>query len=191
MGTLTHTGALAELEARAGASDHDRAAWLAERAQGITATEIRDIMLATNRDRAIKELVKKKREGDSFAGNAYTEWGKEREPVIADWLAGFGVVAESRVFHAAGNSRHLASPDGISEDWNGDIVLDEVKTCGHALPAGSEALAAKGYEWQMQWCCHVIGAVGSWLTVELRHGRRGMDSRRGSGRGSTSLAMSR
>jgi len=162
--------ALADIEARAGASDADHEAWLAERAQGVTATDIAGIMIAPDRERAIRDLVKKKREGDSFNGNAYTEWGKEREPIIAKWLSGFGVTPESRVFHAAENSRHLASPDGISENWDGEIVLDEVKTCGHPLPKGSDALAAKGYEWQMLWQCHVLGAVGCWLTVELRHG---------------------
>lgn len=162
--------ALADLFSRAGASDQDREAWLAERRQGVTATELRDIMLAGNREQAIKDLVKKKREGDSFTGNAYTQWGNEREPIIARWLSGYGVAPESRVFHARTNSRHLMSPDGISEDWDGRIVLDEIKTCGHALPKGSDALAKKGYEWQMQWGCYVTDAIGSHLTVELRHG---------------------
>ena len=165
--------ALVDLESRAGASDKDRAAWLAERAGGVTATELAKIMIAPNRDVAIADLVKKKREGDPFTGNAFTEWGNEREPIIAAHLAGFGVAAESRVFHAAGNSRHLASPDGISVNFDGEIELDEIKTSGKALPKGSAALAEKGYEWQMQWCNHVTGAVGSHLNVELRLGRAG------------------
>ena len=49
MGTQT-MGVLDELEARAGASDQDREQWLAERRRGVTATELRDIMLASNRD---------------------------------------------------------------------------------------------------------------------------------------------
>ena len=83
MGTQT-MGVLDELEARAGASDQDREQWLAERRRGVTATELRDIMLASNRDVAIADLVKKKREGDRFTGNAYTDWGNDREPVIAE-----------------------------------------------------------------------------------------------------------
>lgn len=161
---------LMDIESRAGASDTDREAWLAERRNGITATELRDIMIAPDRDRAIRDLVKKKREGDSFTGNAYTQWGNDREPVIARWLAGYGVMPESRVFHARDNSRHLMSPDGISVDWDGRIVLDEIKTCSHPLPMGSEALAKKGYIWQMQWGCYVLDAIGCHLTVELRHG---------------------
>lgn len=165
--------ALADLESRAGASDKDREAWLAERAQGVTATELAKIMVAANREVAIADLVKKKREGDPFTGNAFTEWGTEREPVIAAELARFGVVPESRVFHAAQNSRHLASPDGVSVNFDGELELDEIKTSGKPLPKGSELLAAKGYEWQMQWCNYVTGAIGSHLNVELRHGAPG------------------
>lgn len=165
--------ALADLEARAGASDQDREEWLKQRRQGVTATELAKIMTASNRDVAIQDLVRQKRDGDSFTGNAYTEWGKEREPIIAADLAGYGVVPESRVFHAAGNSRHLASPDGLSVDFDGGLVLDEIKTSGEPLPKDSAALDAAGYEWQMQWCCYVIGATGCWLNVEQRLGKPG------------------
>ncbi len=164
---------LADLEARAGASDQDREAWLAERAQGVTATELAKIMLAGSREQAVRDLVKQKREGDSFTGNAYTEWGKEREPIIAADLAGHGVIPESRVVHAASDSRYLASPDGLSVDFDGQLVLDEIKTSGKPLPKGSAALVEKGYEWQMQWCCYVTGAIGCWLNVELRLGEPG------------------
>ena len=162
--------ALQDLQERAGASDEDREAWLAERRQGVTATELAKIMTAGSREQAIRDLVKQKREVDSFTGNAYTEWGKHREPIIAADLAGFGVIPESRVFHSASNPRFLASPDGLSVDFDGQLVLDEIKTSGKAIPKGSAALAEKGYEWQMQWCCHVTGAIGSWLNVELRYG---------------------
>lgn len=165
--------ALLDLEARAGASDQDREAWLAERRQGVTATELAKIMTSGNREQAIRDLVVQKRDGDSFTGNAYTEWGKLREPIIAADLAGFGVVPESRVFHAASNSRYLASPDGVSVDFDGNLVLDEIKTWGSPKPKGSEALAASGYEWQMMWLCHVTGAVGCWLNGEVRLGRPG------------------
>ena len=83
---------LTDLFARAGASDQDRAAWLAERRQGVTATEMAKIMSSGSRERAISDLVKQKREGDSFTGNVYTEWGKEHEPIIAADLAGLGVI---------------------------------------------------------------------------------------------------
>lgn len=165
--------ALLDYESRAGASDNDRAAWLAERLQGPTATELAKIMISGSREQAIRDLVKQKREGDSFTGNAYTEWGKQREPIIAADLAGFGVAPESRVIHAAIDSRYLASPDGVSVDFDGNLVLDEIKTSGKLLAKGSPALAATGYEWQMQWCCYVTGAIGCWLNVEQRLGEPG------------------
>ncbi len=165
--------ALLDYESRAGASDEDRKAWLEERLQGPTATELAKIMTASNRDVAIQDLVRMKRDGDAFQGNAYTEWGKLREPIIAADLAGFGMVPESRVIHGAQDSRYLASPDGVSVDFDGNLVLDEIKTSGKQLPKGSSALARAGYEWQMQWCCYVAGAIGCWLNVELRLGEPG------------------
>lgn len=98
MGTQT-MGVLDELEARAGASDQDREQWLAERRRGVTATELRDIMLASNRDVAIADLVKKKREGDRFTGatavlgEAVARWAAARRaylarfPIVQDAIA--------------------------------------------------------------------------------------------------------
>ena len=160
MNLATMDPALAELYSRAGASDEDREEWLEERLQGPTATELAKIMASGSREQAIADLVKQKREGDSFQGNAYTEWGKHREPIIAADLAGYGMIPESRVIHAAVNSRYLASPDGVSVDFDGALVLDEIKTSGKPLPKGSKALELAGYEWQMQWCCYVTGATG-------------------------------
>ena len=164
---------LNDIEARAGASDKDVELWKAQRALGVTATNIRDVMIAANRDQAIRDLVDKKINGDSFKGNAYTAWGTGREPIIVAELAGVGVIEESRVFHAEANSRFLASPDGLIVTFDDELLLEEIKTSGKPLPTGSPLLAEKGYEWQMQWQCFVMGAVGCWLTVELREGRPG------------------
>lgn len=158
---------LADLEARAGASDQDRELWLRERLAGVTATEVRDLANGKIRTQDLVDL-KLGRKVDSFNGNAYTEWGKEREPVIAATLVGLGIEPESRVFHHAENSRHLASPDGVGVDFDDRIVLSEIKTCGTLLPLGSPELAAKGYVDQILWCMHVTGAVRCALVVEER-----------------------
>lgn len=173
MAGLDPVPALLDYESRAGASDQDREVWLAERLEGPTATELAKIMIAGNREQAIADLVKKKREGDPFTGNAYTEWGKQREPIIAAALAGYGMASETRVIHGAMNSRYLASPDGVSVDFDDQLVLDEIKTWGAPKLKGSAALAASGYVWQMMWCIYVTGAIGCWLNGEVRHGEPG------------------
>lgn len=147
------------LEQRAGASDHDREAWLAERMTGVTATEVRDLYLkgATFK----RELIEKKlgTRVDDFNGNAYTEWGKEREPIIAAAvLERYAIAPESRVFHAADNPRFLASPDGLGVDFDEQLRGAEIKTAGKNVAVGSEAFAEKGYMLQMQWCMRVTGA---------------------------------
>lgn len=158
---------LADLESRAGASDVDRSAWLAERLAGVTATEIRDLYL---RAISVQDLVDLKlgRKVDTFSGNRYTDWGTAREPIVAAVLAGEGFVAESRVFHAAGNSRHLASPDGIRLSFDEEVEISEIKTAAYDLPPGSPRLAKKGYVAQMQWVMHVLGGVRGRLAVEER-----------------------
>ncbi len=158
--------------ARAGASDKDVDAWKAERRGGVTATEIRDLRLGaiTMADLADKKLGRKV---ETFSGNAYTQWGNEREPAIAAWIeAGFSITPESRVFHAADNDRKLASPDGIGTTFEGDLIIAEVKTAGakYDLTPGSADYEAKGYGIQMQWCIRVLGAKRALLAWEERLG---------------------
>lgn len=155
--TVMESQALTDLLARAGASDAERELWLAERAQGITATEVRDLVVGKKRQQDLIDL-KLGRKVDTFTGNAYTDWGKEREPIIAEGVRGFGIEPESRVFHAAGNSRHLASPDGIGLEFDGAVVVSEIKTSAKDIRPGTPGYEATGYELQMQWSMHVTGA---------------------------------
>ncbi|MGF3055646.1 YqaJ viral recombinase family protein [Microbacterium sp. YY-01] len=163
---------LIDLEGRAGASDQDREAWLAERRAGITATEVRDLYHGKIRQQDLIDL-KLGRKTDTFTGNAYTTWGTVREPVIAEQLRGEGFESESRVFHHPDNSRHLASPDGIQVTWDEALWVLEIKTAGYDLPPGSKALDEKGYVAQVQWVMWVIGAVKCRFVVEERHPEQG------------------
>lgn len=149
--------ALADLMSRAGASDQDRPAWLAERRGGITATEVRDLATGKKRQGELVDLKLGLKE-DSFRGNAYTEWGKLREPYLAAIAERRGIAAESRVFHAASDSRWLASPDGVGADFDGGLLVGEYKTSGHDLTPGSPSFERTGYFEQMQWAMHVTGA---------------------------------
>lgn len=165
--TVMESQALTDLLARAGASDADRELWLAERAQGITATEIRDLVKGKLRQDDLIAL-KLGRKVESFTGNQFTDWGKEREAVIAADLRGMSIDPESRVFHGETNSRHLASPDGIGVEFNLDLCVSEIKTSGKDIRRGTPAYDETGYELQMQWSMWVTGAARCLYVFEER-----------------------
>lgn len=164
---------LADLESRAGAPDTDRAAWLAERRAGVTATEVRDLYIrakSTAKLIAIKLEQEEERDLGSFIPRI--RYGKVREPVIAEMLRGEGFVPESRVFHHAENSRHLASPDGVRVDFDENLDVSEIKTDEHGITPGkteaedSPAFRATGYRYQVQWVMYVLGAFRCRLVIE-------------------------
>lgn len=151
--------ALDELMARAGVSkQQDEVGWRAQRALGVTATNVRD--LAKGGAGVRRTLLEEKR-GDPrpFYGNQYTAWGNAREPVLGQVLAGAGIDPEDRVFYAAENPRFLASPDGIGDDFTGDLMVGEIKTSKHDLTPGGEHYVRSGYADQMQWQMLVTGAT--------------------------------
>ena len=166
---------LESLEGRFGPSDEQREEWLAARRQGITATEVRDLWLLApgRRELAMRELVEKKlgRKTDSFSGNKYTAWGKDREPIIAELVRGrYGIEPESRLVRSAENPRHLASPDGIGSGMVADLVIAEIKTSSKDLTPGGEYLQATGYLAQMVWQMYVVGATSCLFAWEPRFG---------------------
>lgn len=140
------------LEDRALATSSDREAWLRARRAGVTATEIAKI------DRggaAVETLLEEKRTGiSSFNGNRYTEWGKEREPFIAAWvLERFDISPSDILYHAVENVQHLATPDGAGLDFDGNVMLSEIKTSKHDL-----STVPRDYLVQIWWQQYVLGA---------------------------------
>ena len=173
-GAPTGAGVWESLEERFGPSDADREEWLAARRQGITATEVRDLWLLApgRRALAMAELAEKKlgRKTDSFSGNKYTAWGKDREPVIAELVRErFGIEPESRLVRGE-NPRHLASPDGIGSGMVADLVIAEIKTSSKDITPGTPEFDATGYLAQMVWQMHVIGATSCLFVFEPRLG---------------------
>lgn len=159
MAALMEHPALVALALRAGASDTDRELWLAERLRGVTATEIRDLVVKGPTFRRELIDIKLGRTVDSFTGNQYTAWGKKREPIIAAWVEqSFGILPESRVIRAAENLRLLASPDGVGVDFDGNLLLSEIKTSGHDIAPGTAKYADVGYLLQMIWGMRITGA---------------------------------
>ncbi|MDQ7877329.1 YqaJ viral recombinase family protein [Microbacterium sp. QXD-8] len=164
---------LVDLEARAGASDTDRPAWLAERRGGCTATEVRDLYIrAKSKAKLIATKTEQEAEKDLGAFIPRIRYGKEREPVIAEMLRGEGFVPESRVFHHPENTRHLASPDGIRVDFDENLEVLEIKTDEHGMKPGktadrdSEAFRASGYRIQVNWVMYVLGARRCRIAIE-------------------------
>lgn len=150
-----------DLEARSLGSDSDREAWLEARRSVVTATEAKRLLMGGPKERqdAAAEMLREKVTGEqSFTGNHFTQWGKLREPVILDELAGRGVVECGLLVHAEGNARHAATPDGIVIGFDGDVeALVEIKTSKNDVSPGS-GKTFDGYLLQMQWQMHCTGA---------------------------------
>lgn len=170
-GALWHAGILEELAAasapRPGGSIADRVLcssgdverWLAARRRGVTATDA--ARLAT--PASVRAVVHDKRDGGHFGGNAFTEYGRRREPVIAEWMrAEHGIGACGLLFRSAEHERHLATPDGFAER-DGAIVLAEIKTTNKTWKS-----IPRNYLRQVWWQQYVCGAERT-LFVWERH----------------------
>lgn len=128
----------------------DRVAWLRARSRGITATDVAKL----STPRSIETVAQAKLFGTGFSGNVYTDHGREREPVIADWVKReFGIESSQALFHAPADRRHLATPDGLVETDSGALELSEIKTTNkpwRSIP--------KHYMRQVWWQQYVLGA---------------------------------
>jgi hypothetical protein len=139
-------GALAE---RVVCADSDRDEWLRQRKGGITATDA--ARLAT--PASVRAVVNDKLYGGSFTGNAYTEYGKQREPEIQKWVLGeHGIGSCGLLIRAAENPRHLATPDGLAQ-CDDEVLLAEIKTTNK-----SWARIPRNYLRQVYWQQYVVGA---------------------------------
>ena len=169
LSTDDRTVTMVDLESRAGASDTDRPAWLAERHGGCTATEARDLHTGAKTTAKIAALKLGWEPEKDLAFVPRIKWGKDREPHIVAAVAGLGFVPESRVFHAADNSRYLVSPDGFRVDFDGNVIaLLEVKTYEGAEPltVDSEHFEKLGYAWQGYWAMRVTGVRKVTFAIE-------------------------
>ncbi|MGK0722800.1 YqaJ viral recombinase family protein [Leucobacter sp. W1478] len=138
----------------------DRAAWMRARARGITATDVAKL----STPRSIDTAAWQKLYGSGFAGNAFTDHGKAREPVIAAWVQReYGIEPSQALFHAQIDTRHLATPDGLVRREAGHLELAEIKTTNkewRSIP--------RSYMRQIWWQQHVLGAERT-LMVWERH----------------------
>ncbi|HEY2644552.1 MAG TPA: YqaJ viral recombinase family protein [Galbitalea sp.] len=140
------------LEDRAIASSEDRAVWLKARRSGVTATEISKLEAG---GAAFGRILNEKRSGvESFTGNRYTEYGKAREEFIAAWVQErFDIAPNKMLYGSERNNLLMATPDGIGSDFNGNLVLAEIKTSKNNLMK-----IPRDYYVQMLWQMYVMGA---------------------------------
>lgn len=139
----------------------DRATWLQARQGGVGASDVGKIM--TSGTAGWAALHKKKRDGDTFTGNAYTRHGNAREPYIAAFVRDeYGLIPSSTLLAREDNPTHMATPDAVSEDMR---TLGEYKTTSRRwtnLEPSLESFASydqEAYWWQMQWQMYVTGAT--------------------------------
>lgn len=144
------------------AHSSDRVAWLRARAAGITATDVARLASL----RAVEAVIADKRYGSRFSGNAFTEHGKEREPVIAAWVAAtHGIQPSAHLFHASANRAHLATPDGVGHDRDGRLLLAEIKTTSSGWKR-----VPRHYLRQVWWQQYVLGAERTLFVWEKHDG---------------------
>lgn len=146
--------------ARVVADSRDVEEWLAARAAGVTASDA--AKLAT--PNSVRGVVRDKLAGGQFTGNAYTDFGREREPRIAAWMRErHGIPPSTSLFHAEASRRHLATPDGLHCEEDGAVLLAEIKTTNKEW-----SRIPRAYLRQVYWQQYVLGASRT-LFVWERH----------------------
>ncbi|MCA0217959.1 MAG: YqaJ viral recombinase family protein [Actinobacteria bacterium] len=139
--------------------DVSETAWLEARSRGVTATEVAKLVrggIATRRS-----LLDTKLNGSTFTGTSHTERGHRREPIIAAWITRrFGMAPNSCVWAHGDEPLHLATPDGLGEDLDGNPAGFEIKS----LTEDEEDEIDGEYLDQCQWGMYVTDR-SRWLIV--------------------------
>ncbi len=136
----------------------DRVAWLRARSRGITATDVARL----SGPASVQAVALDKLHGSSFGGNAYTDHGRAREPEIARWVQDrYQIRPSDALFHAAGQTDHLATPDGVGLAASGLLELAEIKTTKSAWRS-----IPRSYLRQVWWQQYVLGADRTLLVWE-------------------------
>lgn len=142
------------------ARSSDRDAWLAARAEGVTATQVARAAAGPKALQAELDLIANP---VPVEPNMFMAWGSYREHAIGlQMKERYGVMPNDWLVCAEGkaNRWQLATPDGLSLDHT---LIGEYKTGGRAphLPAN--------YRRQIQWQLYVTGADACAYAYEQRH----------------------
>lgn len=145
----------------------DEQEWLEARKQYFTATMMADLATGSS---AAREKVYRDRHGLSkpFAGNSYTQWGHEREPVLVEWAREH---VDSRLKHSTDLyvstevDGAACTPDAVGKNDDGTVaVLAEAKTTKNMWWKREDV--PERYLWQIQWQLLVTGAEACVLVFE-------------------------
>lgn len=94
-------------------SSEDEAAWHADRAPGVTASEL-GILEHQGASAWIRLKAEKSEASPRWGGNKYTAWGHEREPFILTFLTRkYGIEPNSHLLQSPTEPQRLGTPDGI------------------------------------------------------------------------------
>lgn len=127
-----------------------RVAWMRARARAVTGTDAAQFAS----DRAVVRAAHDKLAPHGFSGSSFTEHGRAREPEIATWVRRrYGIEPSTALFHAAGQKKHVATPDGLMVEADGSLVLAEIKTTSKPWTS-----IPRNYLRQVWWQQYVLGA---------------------------------
>lgn len=161
----------------------DRASWLAARSaspDSVSATDAARIMTGSAQGWA--SLRKEKASTKSWRGNAATQHGKDREPVIAAFgLDRFGLQPSAALLGRWGREHDLATPDALAQPQVTGLGIPELsglmrgveyhvaafgeyKTTVKDWPTWADV--PKRYYWQVVWQFLVTGADRCYFIFE-------------------------
>ena len=138
----------------------DYEGWIEARRSGVTATQVANASTPAGFERAAADFLTEWQEPD----NPYMQFGREWEPFMADYVDQTYQVRPNEWLIRGENPRHLATPDGISDNGS---VIGEYKTTGKDW--GHVDKLPLRYKRQIQWQLHVTGAdscIVAWLVRE-------------------------
>lgn len=138
-----------------------REEWLEQRRSCLTATDMATLYLGG--PKAWERIAESKHEQPDDFDNQYMRWGREREPVIAGYINMFvdsTLRPNDNLILSSKDQRFAATPDMISTDSVGDVLIGEIKTSKHDLTD-----IPMRYIVQMQWqmlVCESEACVFAW-----------------------------
>lgn len=143
------------------ASSEDPEEWHRARSSSVTATDLS--RLASGGTKVWATVRAEKAGAKSFQGNEYTDYGREREPVIARWAVSELNMVHNTTFFVRDGTNIGATPDLITRD---DSLVGDCKTA--KLPDDGEWVTPpQGYIDQCLIQMFVMGAEGAALVVEF------------------------